>query len=177
MINNLNLDCPKIEVRFSPDGDIAAYISYLLDQEDEFIRVQAFSFTSPVLAGSLIRAHKRGANVQVILDPENLRNKNSVLKVLNRNNIQIYIDNKHNIAHNKIILVRQKKRIITGSYNFSRSAEEHNAENVVFISDNTIFELYNSNWEEHKKHSKIYDPEEPIDAYFESNNWTHDIFS
>jgi phosphatidylserine/phosphatidylglycerophosphate/cardiolipin synthase-like enzyme len=46
--------------------------------------------------------------------------------------------------------------ILTNSFNFTRAAEENNAENLLVIRDKTLAEQYIKNWQEHEKHSKIY---------------------
>jgi phosphatidylserine/phosphatidylglycerophosphate/cardiolipin synthase-like enzyme len=45
-------------------------------------------------------------------------------------NIPTYIDSKHTIAHNKIMII-DKATVITGSFNFTKAAEEKNAENLL----------------------------------------------
>jgi len=48
------------------------------------------------------------------------------------------------------------KVVITGSFNFTRAAEENNAENLLVILDKKLAELYTKNWQEHEKHSDVY---------------------
>ncbi len=148
-----------LNVRFSPGGNIARYIADAIEAEKHLIAIQAFSFTSPIIAGALVRAQEQGVEVQVLFDPENLKNKSSVLNVLHRGGIACYIDGKHNIAHNKIVILG-KERVITGSANFSRAAAEveSNAENIVSIIDPMINQVYYASWLEHHKHSKLYSP-------------------
>jgi phosphatidylserine/phosphatidylglycerophosphate/cardiolipin synthase-like enzyme len=46
--------------------------------------------------------------------------------------------------------------VITGSFNFTKAAEEKNAENLLVIRDKKLAELYMKNWHEHEKHSEVY---------------------
>jgi len=69
--------------------------------------------------------------------------------------IPTYIDGSHTIAHNKIMIIDEIK-IITGSFNFTKAAEEKNAENVLIISSRELAKLYLDNWQEHKGHSDPY---------------------
>jgi phosphatidylserine/phosphatidylglycerophosphate/cardiolipin synthase-like enzyme len=46
--------------------------------------------------------------------------------------------------------------MITGSFNFTRNAEENNAENLLIIHDKILAERYTKNWEEHEKYSEVY---------------------
>jgi phosphatidylserine/phosphatidylglycerophosphate/cardiolipin synthase-like enzyme len=46
--------------------------------------------------------------------------------------------------------------VITGSFNFTKAAEENNAENLLIIHDKKLASLYIKNWLEHEKHSEVY---------------------
>ena len=46
--------------------------------------------------------------------------------------------------------------VITGSFNFTKAAEENNAENLLVIGDRNLAGLYTKNWQEHANHSEIY---------------------
>ena len=46
--------------------------------------------------------------------------------------------------------------VITGSFNFTKTAEEKNAENLLVIHDKKLAERYTKNWEDHAKHSEVY---------------------
>ena len=65
------------------------------------------------------------------------------------------IDSEHAIAHNKVMVI-DGETVITGSFNFTKAAEENNAENLLVIHDKKLAERYTKNWEEHAKHSEVY---------------------
>ena len=46
--------------------------------------------------------------------------------------------------------------VITGSFNFTTSAESRNAENLLVIRDPQIAEKYMSNWQRHAAHAQEY---------------------
>jgi phosphatidylserine/phosphatidylglycerophosphate/cardiolipin synthase-like enzyme len=46
--------------------------------------------------------------------------------------------------------------VITGSFNFTKAAEEKNAENLLVVRDRKLAERYIKNWEEHAGHSEVY---------------------
>ena len=69
--------------------------------------------------------------------------------------IPFKIDAVHSIAHNKIIIV-DGGTMITGSFNFTKAAEEANAENLLIIHDKKLAERYIKNWQEHARHSEVY---------------------
>jgi len=59
-------------------------------------------------------------------------------------------------VHNKIIII-DKSVLVTGSFNFTKAAEESNAENLLILKGNkALVERYVENFEEHKEHSEVY---------------------
>ena len=56
------------------------------------------------------------------------------------------------IAHNKVMII-DKKKVITGSFNFTKSADTRNAENVLLIDDANIAAQYFLNWHNRKQES------------------------
>ena len=65
------------------------------------------------------------------------------------------IDAAHAIAHNKLMVI-DGETVITGSFNFTKAAEENNAENLLVIHDKKLAERYIKNWQDHDKHSEVY---------------------
>ena len=59
------------------------------------------------------------------------------------------------IAHNKIMII-DVQTVLTGSFNFTKPAEENNAENLLVIHDPALAAKYTANWQLHQKHSESY---------------------
>ena len=136
-----------IDVAFSPNGGITAMIVQHLNKTKKSIEVQAYSFTSSDIAKALVDAHKRGVQVRVILDKSQETEKYSSATFLNNGGIPVHIDRDFQIAHNKIMLL-DGIDIITGSFNFTKSAEQANAENCLVIQGNqNLANQYMKNWE------------------------------
>ena len=53
-------------------------------------------------------------------------------------------------------MVIDDETVLTGSFNFTKAAEEHNAENLLVIQDRALAEKYASNWGRHVEHSEPY---------------------
>jgi phosphatidylserine/phosphatidylglycerophosphate/cardiolipin synthase-like enzyme len=146
---------PPIEVFFSPRGGCTDAITKELAAAKETIYVQAYSFTSAPIAKALIEAYKRGVKVSVVLDKSQKTEKYSSADFLLHEGVSTKIDSKHAIAHNKVMII-DGSTVITGSFNFTKAAEEHNAENMLIIRDKKLAERYLDNWKEHEKHSEEY---------------------
>ena len=143
------------EVYFSPRGGCTGAIIRELNRAKNTVLVQAYSFTSAPIAKALLNAHKRGVKVEVILDKSQRTQKYSSATFLYNSGIPTKIDAQHAIAHNKVMII-DGETVITGSFNFTKAAEENNAENVLVIHDKKLTEGYTRNWQEHSQHSEIY---------------------
>ena len=147
---------PAIEVYFSPKGGCADAVVKELNAAKKTVLVQAYSFTSAPIAKALVDAHKRGVDVRVILDKGQRTAKYSSADFVAHAGILTLIDSRHAIAHNKVMII-DGETVITGSFNFTKAAEEKNAENLLVIRDKAIAEKYTSNWDAHAEHSEEYE--------------------
>jgi len=146
---------PRIEVYFSPDGGCTEAVVNALNHATSTVLVQAYSFTSAPIAKALVDASRRGVKIQVILDKSQRTDKYSSATFLAHEGIPTYIDAKHAIAHNKIMVI-DGHEVLTGSFNFTTAAEKHNAENLLVIEDPELAARYTANWKNHLRHSEIY---------------------
>jgi phosphatidylserine/phosphatidylglycerophosphate/cardiolipin synthase-like enzyme len=154
-VGAINVDVgrvPPVEVYFSPHSGSTAAIVREIDRARSEILVQAYSFTSAPIAEALLKANKRGVNVEVILDRSQETQKYSSTTFFRNARIPTYIDAEHAIAHNKIILI-DRSVVITGSFNFTKAAEEKNAENLLIIRSQELAKPYLENWQHHRAHS------------------------
>lgn len=145
----------KLFVYFSPNEGAEDAILYALDNAKSEIRVQAYSFTSKKIANALAGAKRRGVVVEVILDKSQETQRYSMAGFLAEQGVPTFIDHSHAIAHNKVMLI-DHDTVITGSYNFTKSAQEANAENLLVMNSTELKEKYQMNWERHLGHSHTY---------------------
>jgi len=146
---------PSMEVFFSPKGGCTEAVVAEIDRATTSILVQAYSFTSAPIAKALVDAHERGVDVSVILDKSQESEKYSSADFVSHAGIATLIDDRHAIAHNKVMIL-DGQVVITGSFNFTKAAEESNAENLLVIRDGAIAGLYTQNWRRHAEHSAPY---------------------
>ena len=145
-----------VQVYFSPHGGATEAVVQALEHATNAVLVQAYSFTSAPIARALVDAQRRGANVQVILDKSQRTEKYSEADFLLHEGIPTRIDAQHAIAHNKV-MVLDAYLVLTGSFNFTKAAEENNAENLLIINDPVLARQYIDNWHAHEGHSEPYD--------------------
>src|SRR2546426_10770746 len=146
----------KVMVYFSPNGGATDAVVQELNAAQTQVLMQAYSFTSVPIAKALVEAHKRGVQILAVLDKSNETDKYSAATFLVNAGIQPLIDAKHAIAHSKVMVI-DSAAIITGSFNFTKAAEEKNAENLLVIKDAPeLATAYEQNIRAHAAHSHPY---------------------
>lgn len=167
----------QVWVCFVPAQQCDASIVAAIRNARQSIRVQAYGFTAPVILNALAEAKERGVDVQAILDKTNdpqdrlgrrggkpaggprLSGADFTAAV----GIPTWIDHSVAIAHNKVMII-DGKTVIGGSYNYTISAEQRNAENVTFIESPDVARLYTANWEARQRVSRRFTPYTPPSA-------------
>ena len=152
---DLTLNNAPVQVYFSPKSGCTEAIINELNKAKTEILVKAYSFTSAHIAKALLNAHKRGVKVEAILDKSQRKKSYTSATFLANSGVPTYIDDKHDIAHNKVMII-DRETVITGSFNFTKAAEEKNAENLLIIKDKELAKAYMENWYKHKGNSDMY---------------------
>jgi phosphatidylserine/phosphatidylglycerophosphate/cardiolipin synthase-like enzyme len=89
----------------------------------------------------------RGVDVLGVFDESQLRsNTGSEYEWLLGAGLDVRIDGSPDKLHHKVIII-DGRIVITGSYNFSVSAESRNDENLVVIFDEEVAGVYLEEWE------------------------------
>ncbi|HSB88521.1 MAG TPA: phospholipase D-like domain-containing protein [Anaerolineales bacterium] len=136
----------RVEVAFSPDDGVAARLLALLPTATTSLEVMAFSFTSDDLADALLERAAAGVRVRVVLDEDQARNLGSVYGRLRDAGLDVRLDGSPDKMHNKVMIL-DGETVVTGSYNFSRSAEVFNDENLVILYDPEIAGAFEDEFE------------------------------
>jgi phosphatidylserine/phosphatidylglycerophosphate/cardiolipin synthase-like enzyme len=152
---DLTLQNTPVQVFFSPRNGAQDALVATIGQAKDSIFVQAYSFTSAPIAKALVDAVKRGVKIEAILDKSQRSARYTGATFLRNEGIPVYIDDKHAIAHNKVMII-DGSIVVTGSFNFTKAAEEKNAENLLIIRSKEMAEIYTDNWKKHKEHSELY---------------------
>jgi phosphatidylserine/phosphatidylglycerophosphate/cardiolipin synthase-like enzyme len=128
----------RIDVFFSPDDGVLNALIPLLDSAEQSIHFLAFSFTSNEL-GDIVRAKaEAGLTVAGVMDEEQISsNQGTEFDPFQQAELDVLIDGIAGQMHHKVIII-DEKIVAFGSYNFSKSAEERNDENLIIIHDADI---------------------------------------
>jgi phosphatidylserine/phosphatidylglycerophosphate/cardiolipin synthase-like enzyme len=143
-----------IEVAFEPQDDAQAVIIRLIDEARHSIRMQAYILTSQPIAKALVAAQQRGVEVAVLVDAKmNKRGSGKAIPLLQQAGVPVAYETEYAAAHNKVIVVDEGRpgcAVLTGSYNFTWSASQRNAENVLIVRGQCeLVRAYADNWRRH----------------------------
>jgi phosphatidylserine/phosphatidylglycerophosphate/cardiolipin synthase-like enzyme len=145
---------PSIGIHFSPKGGCGDVVVKAIEAARHQILVLAYSFTFDPIVKALMDAHARGLDVELVFDKSNEADLRSDMPRCIEKGMKVLVDAEHAIAHNKVMII-DSKVVITGSFNFTRQAEDANAENLLVIRhDRQIVEKYLQYFENHKVHSR-----------------------
>jgi len=145
----------SVEVAFTPWDDAEGALLRVISGARKSIRVQAYLFTSRPLARALIETHRRGVDIAILADRDMaLKTENSQLSQLAAAGIPVWLEVRYASAHNKILLVdatEEHNIVVTGSYNYTYSAQARNAENLLILRGNAaLARAYLNNWQRHR---------------------------
>lgn len=148
----------RVEAAFTPGDDIAGLIVQRIAKSRESVQMQAYLLTDRRIANALLAARRRGVEVEVIGDAAQHETGGLPwLAALERAGARVYLNTSHAASHNKIVILDGRNAgatVITGSYNFTQSAQSRNAENVVVISANrAVTDRFVDNFELHRGQS------------------------
>ena len=150
------------EVLFSPWDDAEGRLITVLGQARQSIHVQAYLLTSRSIAKALLRAHQRGVRVQILADAAMVAgSESSRIPELATAGVPVWLETRYSNAHNKIMLVDAEGEhpvVLTGSYNYTWSAQARNAENLLILRDNpALAQTYLKNWRRHQRDAVPYE--------------------
>ena len=130
-----------VSVSFSRVDDTTSLISSWIERANSTIDIAIFSFTQNSLADALVSAKNRGVVVRVLMDSGTISDSGSEYSWLQKQGIPIKTDSSEGLMHDKFFVI-DGKVVGTGSYNWTGSAEDDNAENLLIVRSVTLAGLY-----------------------------------
>jgi len=145
---------PSVQAAFSPERGALQLILNVIESSQHSIRMMGYSFTSPEVTSALVRAHRRGVDVRIVLDDKGNRNKVSqaAINTAVSAGIPLRTNDRYAIMHDKVLIV-DEQTVETGSFNYTRAGARKNSENVVVIREvpelaATYLQHWQSRWEQ-----------------------------
>jgi phosphatidylserine/phosphatidylglycerophosphate/cardiolipin synthase-like enzyme len=135
---------PAYDVYFSPKGGCADAVIYWIGRANQSVHVLMYIFSLDSIADALISAHKRGVEVMVVLDKSQSYSQFASLKAAG---IEVRNDtNWEGILHDKIAII-DNTIVLTGSFNWTGTAENSNNENLIVVYSVHIALRYESEFQ------------------------------
>jgi len=125
-----------LEAYFCPEDDCKDHVLDVLKGAKRSIEFMTFSFTDNDIGDLLKQKSEEGVSVQGVFNQDERYGEYEKLK-----SVAKLVRN-----HHKVFIV-DNETVITGSYNPTRNANEHNDENVIIIRDQEIARAFEKEFE------------------------------
>ena len=124
-------------VFFSPGDDCPTIICRLFERAEQSVDICVFTITDDRVTQAIRDAYVRGVNIRVITDNDKALDPGSDVDRMSGLGIPLRVDKSPHHMHHKYAIF-DKTTTLTGSYNWTRSADHHNEENFLTTDDPTI---------------------------------------
>jgi len=139
-----------IESYFSPSDNTTAEIAAEIEAADNDVMFALLTFTNNTLGTAVLDAHDRGVNVRGIID--NINDTGSEYGFLTDRGVMVTPDFTTQSTHHKYCVIDPDSPsddpvVITGSHNWSASAETRNDENTLIIHNQAMANIFRQEFE------------------------------
>ena len=136
----------EISIIFAAESDEIGALKAEIEGASRSIHFMTFVFSLEELAEAiLLQANQPEFVVKGVFEKRNSTASWSQLPALHCAGAAMRQDGNRYVLHHKVIII-DEGTVISGSFNFSRSAAQSNDENIVIIRDATIAGLYLDEW-------------------------------
>jgi cardiolipin hydrolase len=137
---------PENRCYFSPGDDCENAIVSCIRNAKHSVKICVFTISENVISDAIVKAHKKGISVKIITDNDKLNDMGSDIRMLSKAGVRTRIDQSASHMHHKFCLV-DKEVLLTGSYNWTKSAADRNQENILVTEDPKMVKSYLSEFE------------------------------
>ncbi len=139
--------CNSNQVWFSSDSTLTDVVSSEIEGAANTLDIAVYTFTAEPIRDAIIDAHARGVKTRVAIDE--WATNDAIASSLADEGVPVRRAKGYNggIMHHKFIVV-DEARVLTGSFNYTRSADEANDENLVLIANKVLAGQYTNAFSE-----------------------------
>lgn len=131
---------------FSPGDACMQRLRALCASAKQTLDICVFTISDDRLSGVILDAHKRGVVVRIISDNDKVYDDGNDVRRLNESGIPVRVDHSEYHMHHKFALF-DGKQLANGSFNWTRTATEHNDENLVVSNDRNLVRSFAQQFE------------------------------
>jgi len=136
----------EYHIAFSPGPSCKQCIISTLREARTILNICVFTISDDFIKDTIKSAFDRGVEVRIITDNYKVSDEGSDIEELSLHGIPVRVDESENHMHHKF-MVADDQITITGSYNWTRSAERYNQENIVWVKDPMFAKPFNQEFE------------------------------
>ena len=134
------------QVFFSPGEDCVNHIIDLINEAYTQLDICVFTISDDRISRAIVEAMKNGVEIRIISDNFKVEDTGSDIEDLSRVGIPVKLDTTDNHMHHKFMIV-DNKIVLTGSYNWTRSAALYNQENILSMDDEEVVSKFSNEFE------------------------------
>lgn len=131
------------EAFFSPHDGCVSRINRLFATARKSVDVCVFTITDDRIKDAILAAHRRKVAIRIISDNDKSNDLGSDIDQLARLGVPVRVDRTDYHMHHKYAIY-DRKLLLTGSYNWTRSAANYNEENFIITGDGTLLNSFRS---------------------------------
>lgn len=134
------------EAWFSPGERPLNRLLSFITSTRRSLDICVFTITDDRISDAIQGAHRRGVKVRVITDNDKAMDRGSDVERLDRRGVDVRVDNTDHHMHHKFAIA-DGMFLVTGSYNWTRSAAKYNEENIVVLDNQGLVKAFQEEFE------------------------------
>jgi phosphatidylserine/phosphatidylglycerophosphate/cardiolipin synthase-like enzyme len=135
----LTINGVQVENFFSPVDHVMDKLVAYVQGAQKSVRFMIFTYTDTNLANAMIARYQAGVDTEGVIEDRGA--SQGALVPLFCAKLPVKVDGNKYTMHHKIIIL-DESTVITGSFNFTKSADQENDDNVLVIHNPDLAKLY-----------------------------------
>lgn len=129
------------KVYFSPGQECYQAIVSEIGTAKRTVDICVFTISDNRISDTILGAQRRGVKVRILTDNDKLNDKGSDIAMLSEKGLDVKVDRTSAHMHHKFAVI-DEETVVTGSYNWTRSAAEYNEENLLVTQELNVVRAY-----------------------------------
>jgi phosphatidylserine/phosphatidylglycerophosphate/cardiolipin synthase-like enzyme len=135
-----------VEAHFSPGDNCCQRLISFLNAARRTLDLCVFTITDDRISSAIITAHRRGVVVRILTDDDKSHDLGSDTDALRSEGIAVRMDDTPAHMHHKFAIA-DGAVLLTGSFNWTRSASTSNQENFIITNDAQLVSAFAKEFE------------------------------
>lgn len=146
VLGDFGTDAEHNNAYFSHTNDLRNKVIEAIEQTNQDLSISLFTISDNAISDAICAVHERGITVRIVTDDDKVLDRGSDIYRLKHHGIPVKIDSNNSLMHHKFAVIDSLK-VITGSYNWTRTASELNYENILITDNARIVDAFDKEFE------------------------------